>query len=259
MKEVRISSDTNSHYKNLKSLLSAKGIKAEKSFLLSGEKIIKEFLADLDKSDSTRFEVLSVITDEKSEFRLPKIPTVILSAPLFNELDILGTHYPLLQLRAPDIATAELEKLPVGLELICPFGDPKNLGALARSALAFGCTSLILTKESTHPFLPQAIKASAGAILKLNLVKSAQPTDELTVTGENYALDLAGKKINQVQFSKNIRLWVGEEGPGLKLSADQKKKITRITISTQGVESLNASVSAGIAIWSYAQQHQPKS
>jgi tRNA G18 (ribose-2'-O)-methylase SpoU len=44
---------------------------------------------------------------------------------------------------------------------------------------------------------------------------------------------------------------VGEEGPGLKLSPEQKKKMNFVSIPTQRIESLNATISATLAIWEW--------
>lgn len=146
-----------------------------------------------------------------------------------------------------------LEKLPAGepqgLEIICPLGDPSNLGALARSAVAFGASRLILTEESCNPFHPKAIKASAGSILKIPLFKVGPLADFVTGNDEVFALDMKGENVGQFKWPKNLRLVLGEEGPGFS----GLKGLKKLSVPSRGVESLNATVAASIALFCYSQ------
>ena len=114
---------------------------------------------------------------------------------------------------------------------------------------------MILTKESTHPFLPHSIKASAGAALKAKFTVSPLPLSEIPMVGDNYALELHGESLEKVKWPKNLRLWVGEEGPGLGLALEQKKKMKFVTIPTGPIESLNAMVSTSLALWEWKKQN----
>lgn len=251
---VQISSSSNSQYRVFLSLLTSKGIKKEGLFFLMGTKLIQEYLAD--EELKKQFPVQFILYKDLIPSDL-KLPTTLkksqLTSELFNELDVLATHYPLLVVAFSKLHEKNLLQPPKGLEIICPLGDPKNLGALIRSAVGFGCSELILTSEAAHPYLPQSIKASAGAALKINLTYSKQKNSELPVVGHNYALDLKGKDICSVEWPADLRLWVGEEGPGLRLSEAQNTKIKKISIKTAGIESLNATVSTSIALWQWKQ------
>jgi TrmH family RNA methyltransferase len=250
MRTTEISSKDNPVFRTMKKLLTSKGIKEEKCFLLMGEKLIQEFI----DSKNPLFKIKNVICFENSSF--PLLQTELkLKKDLFNELDVLGTNYPLLLIEFSDLKEPAFLETPVGLEIISPLGDPKNLGALSRSALGFGASKLILTKESCHPYLPYSIKASAGAILNIPIYYTTKDTSELPLVGENYALNLHGQKVHDITWPKNLRLWVGEEGPGLKLSLEQKRKIKMITVPTNDIESLNATVSTSIALWEWKKRH----
>lgn len=243
-KEQTITSKDNPLFKKLRLLLSAKGIKEHKLFFLMGDKLIKEFT----KSKNKSFKVHLVICSDKYTAKFP-FNTITLSQDLFNELDVLGTHYPLFVLEADDFPLIDLNQKPDGIEVVLPMGDPRNLGALARSAVGFGINKIILTQEACHPFLPHAVKASAGAVLKAQFHMTNLKTNELPVVGENFALELNGTDISNQKWPKNFRLWLGEEGPGLRLDAHQLKTIQLINIPTDNIESLNASVSAAISFW----------
>lgn len=245
-----ISSSTNNQFKIWKSLTTSKGIKEHRQFFLMGEKLVNEFL----KSPPPGFEPDYMIFDSDITAKID-IKKTILSSELFKELDVLGTKSPLLVLSFKDFVEKDIQLEPKGLELICPLGDPRNLGALVRSATAFSVREIILTKESTHPFLPQAVKASAGAVLVTRFTTTKLATNEIPIGSGNYALALFGEIITKVKWPRDLRLWVGEEGPGLNLSADQKKNLKFVNIPTSDVESLNAMVSTTIALWEWKKQN----
>lgn len=246
-----ITSKDNPLFKKLRLLLSAKGIKEHKLFFLMGDKLIKEFT----KTKNKKFKVHLVVCSEKYSAKYP-FNTITLTQDLFNELDVLGTHYPLFVLEADEFPEIDLKQKPEGVEVVLPIGDPRNLGALARSGIGFGIDKIILTQEACHPFLPHAVKASAGAVLKVDFFRSNKKTNETPLAGDNFALDLEGEDISTQQWPKNFRLWLGEEGPGLSLAAEQKQKMKFINIPTHSIESLNASVSAAIAFWEIKKHRQ---
>lgn len=244
---TRVTSATNPQFKRWKSLSASKGLRDEGQFILMGEKLVREFLHD--RGGWVLREEL--VPDGGTPFlRSSDVRTFELSRPLFREVDTLGTNFNLLVIEAPAFAKAELEREAVGLELVCPLGDPSNLGAVVRSALAFGVSRVILTKEACHPLHPKAVKASAGAVLRIPFATMGALTD-YRATGESFALDQHGEDLAKFAWPKNARLLVGEEGPGLPSSLHVKT----LSIRTRHVESLNATVAASLAFFSYAQHH----
>ncbi|MCX7977823.1 MAG: TrmH family RNA methyltransferase [Bdellovibrionaceae bacterium] len=238
MKDLTITSAQNRWFKTFKDITRPQGIKKHGLFLLSGENLVKEFL-----SEKLFFEIvgeiltegLKPLTDGKY-FNLNKV--------LFNEIDTIGTKFNILLIKAPEIPHWNENSQPQGVEVLCPLGDPVNLGAVARSALAFGATKLILTDEACHPFPPRAIKASSLALLKIPLFK-APGLAALSPSAALWALDRGGEDISRFSWPENLRLLVGEEGPGVP--AHLRKQ--RISIPIANVESLNAAVAGGIALW----------
>lgn len=239
---LEISSTSNPLFKKLVSLTESKGLKKENSFLLSGKNLVQEYF---------KHPVLALESEVFTEGMTPFSPIknqVKLSPSLFKELDTLGTHSSILVLQQPEIPSWDFNKKPErGLHLLSPMGDPSNLGALARSAEAFGASSLILLKEAAHPFLPKAIKASAGSLTRISLFQgpSVKDLDDPQI----WALDLKGKKLNDFKWPSACYLLVGEEGAGIPALS----KFQRLSIPTQNVESLNATVAASIALYHYSQ------
>ena len=251
---TQITSATNNQFKIWKSLTTSKGIKENKQFFLMGEKLVEEFLLGLSAGVVSGFKPEYIIHDEEIQVKT-EIKKTFLSRELFKELDVLGTKAPMLVLSFSDFAEKNFAAPAKGLELICPLGDPRNLGALIRSSVGFGVNEIILTKESTHPFLPHAIKASSGAALRAKFSKTSLAISEIPMTVENYALALFGENITKTNWPKNLRLWVGEEGPGLHLEHSQKKIMKFVNIPTANIESLNAMVSTSLAIWEWRKQN----
>lgn len=228
-----------------------------------GEKLIAEFFENLKGFAERGFKPEYLIFDKeispasfgKAGRDRAAVKTTQLSIDLFKELDVLGTKSPLLILTFNDFPVKNFEVPPQGLELICPLGDPRNLGALIRSAAGFNANQIVLTKESTHPFLPHSLKASAGAALKIDFSKSSLATSEIPLVGANFALALFGESIASAVWPPNLRLWVGEEGPGLSLEHAQKKTMKFVNIPTKNIESLNAMVSTSLALWEWKKQN----
>lgn len=248
---IEISSKTNDHFKRWIDLGSARGIKKHQEFILMGEKLIHEFLAKPAfrvKAEIVHEDLKSVTMTAKS-LQGQRIPVYKLPKALFNEVDTVGTHFNLLVLAPMEIPTLDVSMAPSGLEVIAPLGDPANLGALARSAVAFGASKLILTEETCHPFHPKALKASAGAILKLPLFKVGKFNDFVAQNKDIYALDMKGENVGRFRWPHDLRLAIGEEGPGF----GDLKGLQRLSVPTQNVESLNATVAASIAFFTYNQ------
>lgn len=146
------------------------------------------------------------------------------------------------------VAFAENGKY-IGLENV---QDPSNLGAVARSAEAFGISALILFGNTCDPFSPKAQRAAMGALLRLPVYQFASFSDFKTACPEckSYAAVVSGgNKPDAVDFSAPSITVVGNEANGLTPdTAGQCDK--KLTIPMKGrAESLNAAVAASVIIW----------
>jgi TrmH family RNA methyltransferase len=243
---IEITSSSNAIFKKFLSLTKSKGLKEEGLLILSGKDLVTEFL----KKPNLEIEAEIISADFPRMTKDTKVKSFYLSSALFKELDVLGTHSSLLVLKQPQIKAWDPVTQLRGLTLLAPLGDPTNLGALMRSAEAFGAGQIILLKESAHPFLPKSIKSSAGSALRIPLFKgpSIYQLDDMKIKNL-LALDLNGAKLSEHQWNPDTCLLVGEEGAGLPVLRNAQK----MTIPTIGVESLNATVAASIAMYSYSQ------
>lgn len=264
-----IASRTNDNFKRWIELLSSRGIKKHSQFLIFGKKVIEEVM-------SSGSELLELILPQEGESLSPltasgtsslsvretkgmRVTTI--SRELFKEIDIFGTNSPIAVARLPEIPEWESQANPNGLELLCPVGDPSNLGALLRSALAFGVSRVVLLKECAHPFHPKSIRALSSNPFLLPLTRGPSLKEVLESECKNMvALDMDGEDISKFKWPKDTRLILGEEGPGFSLGDNSPIRktagISRVKISiSQNVESLNVMAAGSLAMFSYRQLH----
>lgn len=246
---TEITSNTNSQFKTFLSLTESKGIKSEKMFLLSGSSLVREFLAkpNLQIHAEIIMEGMNSRTTKESGARIFK-----LSKNLFEEMDVVGTKFNILVLALPEVKTWSPTLTSSGLTLVTPLGDPGNLGAVIRSAEAFGASQVLLLSEAAHPFLPKSVKASSGSSLRIPLyrgpsLKEFVQNEELG--GRLVALDMKGIPLKKFEWPQNPYLLVGEEGAGLN-----GQRIRSVSIPMKNVESLNGTIAASIALYEYSQK-----
>jgi len=130
--------------------------------------------------------------------------------------------------------------------------DVRNLGALIRSAEAFGFAGVIIPPRRTAPITPAVVKTSAGAIFHIPIaVYNAAKfiTEYKRRGGVAVGLDMAGKDITTTKIPTPVALVVGSEGKGLS-DIVRKNVNYLVKIPMFGrVQSLNASVAGGIGMF----------
>ena len=249
-----ISSSQNAHVKRWVALQDSRGIERFRQCLVLGKKVVRETLVQ------HAAHCLELVHRAGTPVPFPApghVTTYALSTPLFEKIDLFGTGAPILICQIPPFPSSDLEAQPRGIELLCPFGDPANVGALIRTAVAMGVERVILLKESAHPYHPKAIRAASGTMFKMSLVQGPS-IEDLPETTTWVTLDVQGESLPAFQWPKDVRLLVGEEGPGLPPRAAGKRLAVPMT---ESVESLNAVVAAGMALYAYRVQYplHPKS
>ena len=181
------------------------------------------------------------------------------------ELDTLlrTTHHQGIAAEVEDPPYASLEdalrlaasrKEPPLLVALDGVTDPRNYGAMIRSALALGAHGVVSEERRAAPLSPLALKASAGAALKLPVVKVKNLPRTLKALKEEglwvYGLDVRGGKAPwQLDYARPLVPAVGSERAGMRrLVRETCDELFRIPIREEA-ESLNASVALGIALY----------
>tara|TARA_R110002110_G_scaffold400317_1_gene616621 strand:+ start:38270 stop:39010 length:741 start_codon:yes stop_codon:yes gene_type:complete len=137
--------------------------------------------------------------------------------------------------------------------------DPHNLGAIIRSAEAFGVQGLILPKSNSVGITPTVRKIACGAELGLAIYQVANLARSIEILKSNgiwvvgTMMD-APQTLYQCDLKRSIALVMGNEQKGLK-SLTQKNCDEFVTIPLSGhTASLNVSVATGICISEVARQ-----
>ncbi|MBR2468030.1 MAG: RNA methyltransferase [Clostridia bacterium] len=129
--------------------------------------------------------------------------------------------------------------------------DPSNLGAIIRSALAFGFKNIV-SINSVFPYLPKVIRSSMGYVFNVNFYNMTIEQLSQSKTDFDFKLvsaNLNGNNLNEIQIDGVYGLIIGNEGNGVSKALQSLSDIT-VTIPMQNnVESLNASVSASIIMY----------
>jgi 23S rRNA (guanosine2251-2'-O)-methyltransferase len=149
------------------------------------------------------------------------------------------------------IAKAKKPMMLIGLDGIT---DPHNLGAVVRSAAAFGADGVVIPERRNASMTGSAWKASAGAAARIpiaqvtNLVRSIEDAKKAGcfVIGLDAEGDSELSKMNLA--NESIYIIVGSEGKGLSRLVREKCDLV-VSIAMQStVESLNASVATAITM-----------
>ncbi len=150
----------------------------------------------------------------------------------------------------------KLSSLPLVIVLEAP-EKPGNLGAVIRSADAAGADAIIVTEVKTDIYNPNVIRASRGAVFTLPAVATDNQSAAAWLSGQSIKIFAASgqaeKLYTDADFTGPAAIIIGTEHDGL--SDFWLKFAEKIKIPMQGkVNSLNASVSAGILIYEALRQ-----
>ena len=196
--------------------------------------------------------------------------TVSLVVATEKGLSLLGEVYSKVELVSEDVfESITTEVTPQGVMAIvekptfatskpngcCLFldgvSDPANVGAILRTAASSGYLNVYMA-DSADPFSPKSVRASMGGLFKVNLFSIKREELKLAVDMPILVADMNGE--NVFEFAKknsgNFCLVIGNEANGV---SEHVKSIASNVVSIpmeNGMESLNAAVSAGILMYS---------
>jgi 23S rRNA (guanosine2251-2'-O)-methyltransferase len=135
--------------------------------------------------------------------------------------------------------------------------DPRNLGAIFRSAECAGASAIILGRDRTVGVTPAAIKTSAGAWAHLRIARCGNVASTLEMLKKKgywiVALDPGGDlSLYELDVSRRLALIVGAEDTGVR-QLTKKKSDFLVKIPMMGkVNSLNVSVATAVALFEIA-------
>lgn len=136
--------------------------------------------------------------------------------------------------------------------------DPHNMGAIIRTAECAGVHGIVVPKRRSAPLGFTASKTSAGALEHMKIVKVANLCSEIEKLKAAglwiYGADMDGEDYRKTDFSGGCVLVIGNEGKGLGRLVKEKCDVI-VSLPMKGkINSLNASVAAGILMYKAAEK-----
>ncbi len=137
--------------------------------------------------------------------------------------------------------------------------DPRNFGAIIRTAVATDATGIIFPENNSAPVNEDTVKTSAGGVFKIPLIRVKHLKDAIFLLQAHgikivAATEKASQLIYDTDLKQDIAIIMGSEGKGIHKSllalSDEKVKLP---MSDQ-IDSLNVSVACGVILYEVVRQ-----
>ncbi len=195
--------------------------------------------------------------------RFPKLSPVIADNGEIARRLPPGAAHQGVALETPALDGVDLEAIAVPargvLIMLDQVTDPQNVGAIFRSAAAFGARGVIVQDRHAPPFGGALAKAAAGAADKVpaaRVVNLARALDRLSDLGWTI-VGLAGAGTSPLDEALDGRpavLVLGSEGEGMRRLVQEHCDILACIPMPGGFESLNVSAAAAVALYEAARK-----
>ncbi len=272
---MRISDEVLTSRKNPKiqlfsSLHDKKARDEHRLFMAEGEKLLLEAIsvalpiAYIVISEENQGRIFSLLSGKEEEKALRDAEVIVVSTGCFEKISTEKAPQGVITIvkhldffKKCTIINKETLDFWEGkrLVILSSMQDPGNLGAVIRSALAFGADCVLLGPDSCDPYHPRALRAAMGSLFRVGLYMLSDLFAAVTALQKSgrrvYAAELteAAVSLPSVDLRKSDVFMIGNEGHGipreLSVSCDGS---VYIPIS-HATESLNAAVAAAIFMW----------
>nr|WP_029608596.1 23S rRNA (guanosine(2251)-2'-O)-methyltransferase RlmB [Mycoplasma simbae] len=152
-----------------------------------------------------------------------------------------------------DLSIIEKEK-PENVLVLDRIQDPQNLGAILRTANVFGITHIILTKDRSAGITSTVLKISSGGFVGVKIIKVSNLVAALKRLKKagywvySSALNDKAQHFDKIEYNKPSILVIGNEGNGVSQPVLNESDVIVYIPQKGTVQSLNASVAAGLLI-----------
>lgn len=149
-----------------------------------------------------------------------------------------------------------LESGPTLLLVLDGITDPRNLGAICRSALLLGADAIVVAKDRSAPINSAATKAAAGAtecIAVAEVTNLARALGDLRDAGlwrARIAASPDARPLTEIDASLRLALVLGSEGSGIRPHVARQTDLAyAIPMASTAIDSLNVAVAAALALY----------
>lgn len=161
---------------------------------------------------------------------------------LAAEIEIPGSE--------PDLAAAQCCVFLEGLQ------DAGNVGAILRSAAAFGVSAVVVGRGCADPWSPKALRAAQGGHFRLAIADCA----DLAIALERFAGPVActvprsGTPLQELDLRGRIGWIFGSEGQGVSPELAARAALRATIPMSDGAESLNVAAAAAVCLYERSRQ-----
>lgn len=160
------------------------------------------------------------------------------------------------------LAVSEEKGTPPFIVIADEIADPHNLGAIIRSAEAAGADGVVIPKRRSASLNSTVFKTSAGAAAWIKVARVPNLADTIKTLKKRgvwvYGMEADGSPYDKADFSGGTAIVVGSEGFGLgRLVRESCDEVLSLPMNGR-VNSLNASVSAGIIMYEVVRQRNKR-
>lgn len=265
-----ITSRQNPKVKWAASLSLAKGREGARAFLAEGKKLTGEAL-------HLRLPVLCLFLDENKKESLASVYTPYLSDPAFEKTELITVS-------SEVFAKISTEKSPEGILSVIKYldfyretdiinkevfetffnnktlalysvRDPLNVGAVIRSAAAFGVEHVVLSSDCADVYHPKTVRSSMASLFHVQVtvvndfrsfVESAKAANRRVFAAE---LRPGALSLSDAGLESDDIVVIGNEGHGIDDAISAICTASVYIPIADGIESLNASVAAAVFMW----------
>lgn len=247
-----IVSKNNPFVKEISSLKDKKGRKERGTFLVEGEKMVRECV------ESGLFVKNIFLREEKADLKEwaseHAAGVTVFGADAFGAISDAKT---------PQGIAAEVtiplhspEPPETRCLLLDGVSDPANVGAIVRTAVAAGYRELYLA-DCADPYSPKSVRSSMSGVFFAKLMQGS--VGEILEALRNVpivAADMGGEDVFSFVPPGKFCIAIGNEGNGLSETVRSRAEFTVGIPMERPTESLNAAVSAGIMMYALRQQRK---
>jgi 23S rRNA (guanosine2251-2'-O)-methyltransferase len=139
--------------------------------------------------------------------------------------------------------------------------DVRNIGGMARTALCCGAQALIVPDKGVGALNEEALKASAGALEKIQVCRVSsllKAIDDLHLNGIKVFVSgmKENRKLEEIDFKEPCCVVMGSEGKGVQPYINKAADESFFIPMSEAFDSFNVSVAAGIILYEAMKQKQ---
>ncbi len=137
--------------------------------------------------------------------------------------------------------------------------DPRNFGAIVRTAVAVDADGIIIPENNSAPVNEDVVKTSAGGIFKIPIVKVKHLKDAIFLLQAHdikivAATEKSDTLVYNIDLKPDFALIMGSEGKGINKSLLQMSQARAKLPMSPKMDSLNVSVACGIILYEAIRQ-----